>query len=110
MGDPDIDIVLALSVPTSKMAIGDKMAPQVVSWLDAQEKHESDGMGKVIELMDIHQKPVILCDSPSFRPRTQFYHKLQEEQMPTFPSINRAVKAISNLVWYGKYLSQVNTE
>jgi acyl-CoA synthetase (NDP forming) len=110
MGDPDIDIVLALSVPTSKMAIGDKMAPQVVSWLDAQEKHESDGMGKVIELMDIHQKPVILCDSPSSRPRTQFYHKLQEEQMPTFPSIDRAVKAISNLVWYGKYLSQVNTE
>jgi len=106
MEDPDSDTVLALSVPTSRMNAGDKMAPQVVSWLDAQEKRDSEGMGKVIELMAIHRKPVILCDIPSSRPKTKLYDKLQEEQIPTFPSIDRATKVINRLVWYEQYLNR----
>jgi len=108
MEDPDIDTVLALSVPTSKMLATDNVAPQIASWLDAQEERDSEGMGKIIGMMAANQKPVILLDTPSPRTKTQLYHKLQEVQMPTFPSIDRASKVINRLVWYGQYLNQAS--
>ena len=109
MKDANIDTVFALSIPISKMNVEENTAPEIVSWIAAQEKRDSQGLEKVIEMMDIYQKPVIICDIPPSMQRSGLYYQLKEENIPTFPSIDRAVKVISRLAWYGQYLRQVKT-
>jgi len=104
MDVPEIDSVLALSVPTSRMQSTSNVAPQIEAWLNAQEVRDSDGLSKIIEMMTTNEKPIFICDIPSSRSKTKLYDTLREEQIPTFPSIERATKVISRLVWYKQYL------
>ena len=108
--DDNFDAVLTPAIGYTyliKNALMDCMESElferVEQYLKINELKELEDLDKAIELMDRHQKPLLISPSPGLEDSAVLKH-LHANGILTFPALERAATVLAHLADYGEYL------
>ncbi len=109
--DENVDAVLSLAVGFADAIrtivmdyVHSDIYDEVDRFIKSEEKRELEQLKKVIERMDALGKPVFFCPPSGIEDLSTITH-LSQNGILTYPSMERAAKALAHLAGYGEYLS-----
>ena len=114
MEDDNIDAVLVIGAigqmtmmrHGASGTIPPEFREQTEQVLKEEEEEELRGLDKLFEYMDKYQKPVLISGFfAEYMKDSPIFNKLKENSIAMYPTPERAVKVLTHLTEYGKYLS-----
>ncbi len=109
--DENVDAVFSLAVGFAEAIrtivmdyVQSDISDELGQFICGEERREMEQLKKVIELMDALQKPVFFLP-PSGIEEFMTINYLRENEIITYPGVERAAKVLGHLAEYGDYLN-----